>query len=238
MTANAARILVVDDGAVNRKLLERLLIQEGHSVATAVDGVDALALLAQDPDAFDVILLDILMPVLDGYAVLTKLKEDEATQHVPVIMISAVEDVASVARCIQAGATDYLVKPFNPLLLQARLSSSLSEKRLRDVEREYLRQVDVLTDAAVSLEEGSFSPSQLDVVKTRDDALGQLARVFDAMAREVEARERRLVQEVRDLQFEVDQAKTASKVAEITGSDYFQDLREKAAEMRGLMGID
>lgn len=235
MTATEARVLVVDDGAVNRKLLERLLVQEGHTVATAVNGVEALSLLARDSDAFDVILLDILMPELDGYSVLTRLKENEATRHVPVIMISAVEDVESVVRCIQAGATDYLTKPFDPLLLHARLSSSLSEKRLRDVEREYLKQVDALTDAAASLEEGQFSSSRLESVKTRDDALGQLARVFDTMAREVEAREQRLVQEVRALQIEVDHAKKAGKVAAITGSDYFHDLREKADEMRRLL---
>jgi CheY-like chemotaxis protein len=238
MISSQARVLVVDDGAVNRKLLERLLVQEGHIVATAVDGIQALSLLEQDPDAFDVILLDILMPGLDGYSVLAKLKEDEATRHVPVIMISAVEEVESVIRCIEEGATDYLTKPFNPLLLHARLSSSLSEKRLRDIEREYLKQVGALTDAAVSLEEGQFSSAQLESVKTREDALGQLARVFDTMAREVEAREQRLVQEVRELRIEVDHAKKASKVAEITGSDYFRGLRQQADEMREILDTE
>lgn len=232
MPDSPARVLVVDDGAVNRKLLERLLQRDGHQVTTANDGVDALGKLGHEGERFDVILLDILMPELDGYSVLTQLKSDERTRHIPVIMISAVEEVESVVRCIEAGATDYLTKPFNPLLLRARLSSSLSEKRLRDVEREYLLQVGTLTNAAVSLEDGNFLSDQLAEVKTREDALGQLARVFDKMAHEVQARELRLAQEVRQLRIEVDAARSADKVAEITGSEYFRDLRAQAEEMR------
>ncbi len=231
------RILVVDDNAVNRMLLARTLGDQGHVVTTAEDGRQALALLAAEArGGFDVVLLDIVMPELDGYAVLAHIKSDEALRHIPVIMISAVDELESVVRCIEAGATDYLPKPFNAALLDARISASLAEKRLRDLELEYLEQVSRVTAAAAAVEEGRFGLDELDDPARRSDALGQLARVFQRMAREVQAREERLQQQLTELRIEIDEARQATKVAEVTDTAYFKELRAQAAELRRTMG--
>ncbi|HEX8173026.1 MAG TPA: response regulator [Thermoanaerobaculia bacterium] len=126
------RLLVVDDDAANRDVLSRRLTRQGHHVTTASTGVDTLRLLHEQP--FDAVLLDIMMPDMDGYEVLGHIKADDALQHIPVIMISALSEVQSVVRCIDAGAEDYLTKPFNPVLLRARIGASLEKKRGRDRE--------------------------------------------------------------------------------------------------------
>lgn len=134
-----SRILVVDDIASNRDLLSRRLAQSGHQVVTAADGAAALELVAREP--FDVILLDLMMPGISGYEALTRLKADPRLRHIPVIMISALDELDSVVRCIEAGAEDYLAKPFNPVLLRARIGACLEKKRLRDREQAYLAQL-------------------------------------------------------------------------------------------------
>jgi adenylate cyclase len=135
----AGRVLVVDDDRVNRMLLTRRLEQEGHHVITADNGETALALLRENPP--DVVLLDIVMPELDGVSVLERMKGDSALQHVPVIMISAVDDTESVVRCIEMGAEDYLPKPFDPVLLRARINAGLAKKRLHELEQGRVRDV-------------------------------------------------------------------------------------------------
>lgn len=237
MTGEPARILVVDDEDVNRMLLARTLGDQGHSVSTAEDGRHAVELLqGEEGAAFDVVLLDIVMPELDGHAVLAHIKADEALRHIPVIMVSAVDESESVVRCIEAGATDYLSKPFNAPVLEARINASLAEKRVRDVELKYLEQVDRVTAAAAAVEEGRFDLEELDEPARRNDALGQLARVFQRMAGEVRAREERLRQQVSELRIEIDEARQATKVAEVTDTAYFKELRAQAAELRRTMG--
>ena len=126
-------ILIADDDRVGRKLLQRLLEADGHEVRVAADGAEALELFAEAP--CDVVLLDILMPVLNGIATLERLRTTPGAEFVPVIMISAVDEVDSVVRCIEIGADDYLTKPFNPTLLRARINAGLAKKRLHDLER-------------------------------------------------------------------------------------------------------
>jgi DNA-binding response OmpR family regulator len=130
------------------------------------------------------------------------------------------------------GAEDYLPKPFEPVLLRARIGACLEKKRLRDQEVEYLRQVKRVTAAAGAVEAGTFAPEALIEVAERSDELGQLARVFQHMAREVYAREQRLKQQVEELRIEIDQAKKVRQGEEITGSEYFQELRQKARRLR------
>lgn len=131
-------ILVVDDYPMNRLKLVRLLQQQGHTVAQAGDGEQALAMLKEQP--FDVVLLDLLMPGIDGMEVMQTMKRDTILRDIPIIMISAVDEIDKAAACIENGAEDYLQKPFNPVFLQARLSASLQRKRLRDLEKMYMQQ--------------------------------------------------------------------------------------------------
>jgi class 3 adenylate cyclase/CheY-like chemotaxis protein len=132
----ASRILVVDDNASNRDVLERRLMREGHQVVSTANGASALDLVAGQE--FDLILLDLIMPEMNGFEVLRRLKAAEHASHIPVIMISALDEIDSVVRCIEAGAEDYLAKPFNPVLLRARISASLEKKFLRDREKKFI----------------------------------------------------------------------------------------------------
>jgi CheY-like chemotaxis protein len=233
VSSEGGRILVVDDSAVNRIVLTKALSADGHTSLTAEDGLQALELLhSEDETTVDVVLLDLEMPELDGYETLTRIKADDRLRHLPVIVISSVDELDSVVRCIEIGATDYLPKPFNAALLRARLNASLAEKRLHDLRLEYLEQVGRVVDAAGAVEADEFETESLDGVAGRDDALGQLARVFQRMAREVVERERRLKAQVQQLRIEVDETRAARKVAEITDTDYFRALQEKASRLR------
>ncbi len=129
----SGRILVVDDNAGNRDMLSRRLEREGYSVDTAANGREALEKL--EAGVFDLVLLDIVMPELDGFAVLQSIRANQRWKEVAVIMISALDEIKSVVRCIEMGAEDYLPKPFDPVLLRARIGAILDRKRLRDEER-------------------------------------------------------------------------------------------------------
>jgi CheY-like chemotaxis protein len=230
MTERPGFVLVVDDDSVNRLILSRALEREGHHVRAVANGLEALEALHDG--LFDCVLLDVLMPQMDGYQVLAHIRSDPKLRRTPVIMISALEDIQSIVRCIELGAEDYLPKPFDPVLLRARINAGLARKRLDDLEREYLEQVEHVVAAAAAVETGTFQSEQLDGVARRDDALGQLARVFQRMATEVRAREQRLKQEVRKLRIEIDEASAARQVAEITETAYFQDLQRKVSKLR------
>lgn len=132
-------LLVVDDDEANRAMLARRLVRLGYNVTVAENGRRALDAL--QAERFDLLLLDIQMPELNGYEVLERLKADPALRDIPVIVLSASDETERVARCIEMGAEDYLPKPFDPVLLQARIGASLEKKRLRDREVSYLRQI-------------------------------------------------------------------------------------------------
>jgi adenylate cyclase len=125
-------LLVVDDDEDNRDVLSRRLLRDGCEVMLAEGGRQAMRMLQRYP--FDLVLLDIMMPDMDGYEVLAAIKSDPKLKHLPVIMITAVDDTESVARCIEMGADDYLPKPFNRVVLAARVHALLERKRLRDEE--------------------------------------------------------------------------------------------------------
>lgn len=139
--ADTGRILVVDDNASNRDLLFRRLSRDGHGATPAESGWRALEILAVEE--FDLVLLDLMMPDLNGFQVLERLKADDRRHDLPVIMISGLQETDSVIRCIEAGAEDYLTKPFNPVLLRARISACLERKRWRERERRYLERIEV-----------------------------------------------------------------------------------------------
>ena len=127
------RVLVVDDNDVNRDLLRIRLEREHYQVEEAANGELALAALRQRP--FDLVLLDVMMPVLDGVATLKAIKMDASLRDVPVIMVSAVSELDTVALCMEQGADDYLTKPFNPVFLKARVRGCLERKQLRKQDR-------------------------------------------------------------------------------------------------------
>ncbi len=163
MTADGGRILVVDDNKIGRMILTRALEEQGHQVATAENGQQALDLLRGDggsSPSFDVVLLDIVMPETDGYQTLAQMKKENALRHIPVIVISALDEIDSVVRCIEMGAEDYLSKPFNPVLLRARIGASLEKKRLRDKEQLYLKGLERELEIGREIQ-ASFLPEDL-----------------------------------------------------------------------------
>ena len=132
----AGTILIADDNRVNRLLLGRGLEHVGHTVVFAEHGAQALDLLRRQ--RFDLMLLDVLMPALDGYGVLEEVKRDLHLRDIPIVVTSALDELDSVVRCLEMGAEDYLTKPVNPVLLNARINASLEKKRLRDQQRELI----------------------------------------------------------------------------------------------------
>ncbi len=142
----AGKILIVDDNPANRDILSRRLTRQGYQTIMIDNGAKALDLLKYEP--FDLVLLDVMMPDMDGYQVLQYMKEDDKLQKIPVIMISACADIDSVIVCIEAGAEDYLPKPFNPTVLKARINATLEKKRLREKELDCISQT-LQTEAAL-----------------------------------------------------------------------------------------
>ncbi len=134
------RVLVVDDNNLSRMMLGRAVREQGHEVAMASDGRAALDML--EGGTFDLVLLDVLMPEMDGYQVLESIMANPALKHIPVIMVSALDEMDSVIRCIELGAQDYLPKPANALLLKARISASLAKKHIHDLEMRYVEQIE------------------------------------------------------------------------------------------------
>jgi class 3 adenylate cyclase len=141
MTAGAS-VLVVDDDPVIRSMLTASLESRGHRVTTADGGSQALDLVRAE--GFDVVLLDVLMPGMNGDQVLERLKDDPKLRHIPVIMVTGLDDVGSAVRCIELGADDYLPKPIDPVLLGARINAGLMKKRLHDLQLEHVEEVDGL----------------------------------------------------------------------------------------------
>ena len=152
--AGRARLLVVDDNKVNRLLLTRNLELQGYQVATAENGRVALDMLRAEP--FDLLLLDIEMPEMNGFQVLEQMSRDLQLREVPVIVTSSLEGLDNVVRCIELGAEDYLTKPVNPILLKARIGASLEKKRLRDRQKELVRRF-ATPEVAQDLQQSGFA---------------------------------------------------------------------------------
>jgi adenylate cyclase len=149
-----ARLLVADDNKVNRLLLARSLALQGHQVESAENGRIALKMLRGG--GFDLLLLDMEMPEMDGFQVLEQLAADTTLRDMPVIVTSSLEGIAHVVRCIELGADDYLHKPVNPVLLKARIGSSLEKKRLRDQQKALVQRF-ATSAVAADLQQGGFA---------------------------------------------------------------------------------
>ncbi|SFN19470.1 adenylate/guanylate cyclase domain-containing response regulator [Variovorax sp. OV329] len=152
--SNPARLLVVDDNKVNRMLLTRGLEQQGHRVACAENGRIALEMLQEGE--FDLMLLDIEMPEMNGFQVLERLSGDPRLRDLPVVVTSSLEEMAGVVRCIELGAEDYLHKPVNGVLLKARVDASLEKKRLRDMQKDMVRRF-ATSEVAQDLQQSGFA---------------------------------------------------------------------------------
>lgn len=158
MQAAPGHILVVDDHKPNRLKLSLGLKKQGHTVDVAENGRDALDKLRAQP--FDLVLLDIMMPEMDGYEVLRQMKNDSTLRAIPVIIISALDEIDSVVKGIELGAEDYLPKSFNPVLLKARVGACLEKKRLRDSEQLYLKGLERELEIGREIQ-ASFLPATL-----------------------------------------------------------------------------
>ena len=169
--SEAGIALVVDDSRVNRLVLVRQLAALGLESIEAENGAEALEQLRAAPGAIDLVLLDVVMPELDGYETLAAMKADEAIRHIPVLIVSGVEELESVVRCIELGATDYLTKPINASILRARINASLAAKRMRDLELDYLeRQARLMQTIERQKEELSrfLSPQVASLISSPD----------------------------------------------------------------------
>lgn len=169
-------LLIVDDNEMNRDLLCRRLSGPDFQLTMAENGKEALDVMAQQ--SFDLVLLDIMMPVMDGYDTLGMMQKSEALRHVPVIMITALDDVESAVRCIEMGAVDYVTKPFNPVLLRARVDANLGRKRIRDQEHRH----------RIKIEDTNKNLSDEVRAKIREISESQLAAIF-AMSKLAESRD-------------------------------------------------
>ncbi|MFA7242774.1 MAG: HD domain-containing phosphohydrolase [Sulfuricellaceae bacterium] len=214
-TEQCGSILVVDDDDANRDMLSRRLERLGHSVSTAADGRSALEIMTSA--RIDLVLLDVMMPEMDGHEMLSRIKSDDALRHIPVIMISALDEIGSIVRCIEAGAEDYIPKPFDPVLLRARIGASLEKKRLRDQEAVYRHQIEEYNlhlEERVKEQVGIITQAQMETIF----ALSKLAESRDP---ETGAHLERMREYCKLLA--VTLSKT-SRYAQLIDSDYVENL--------------
>ena len=195
----SGRILVVDDLNTKRLKISKAAQQFGHQVLEASGGSQALSILEEE--AVDLVLLDLSMPDIDGYGVLQTIKANPVLRDIPVIIISRLDDRASIVRAIELGAEDYLEDQFHSAILNARINASLDKKRQRDIELDILKRIDLLTTAASTVNNGNYNPKALGLapVTAVEDSLGNFARIFTDMSEQIFKRERRLQQQARTL---------------------------------------
>ena len=199
--ATRPKVLIVDDVEENRKLLEALLAPYGFELVQANGGEAALASCRDGPP--DLVLLDLVMPDLDGFSVLDELKSDPKTRDVPVIIISSLDDIGTVVRCIDHGADDHLPKPIEPSLLRIRVSACLERKKLREQELSLSHGMSKLEATAMKIEAGAYTTGDLDELALEDSPCGHLARVLDKLARTVSEREAESHQTLQRLRYDL-----------------------------------
>lgn len=231
------RILVVDDEPMVREPLSRMLHRLGHEVLGATNGRAAFDIAVREK--LDLILTDINMPEMNGIELLGLLKNNPRTRDIPVIVISSQNDVDSVAKCIEQGADDHIAKPYDGVLLQARVHASLERKRMRDLETDYLRRVAELTAAAEAVEQEVYVQGSLKRLADSGDELGRLARVFDRMVLALKSREERLHLRLQQLRHEMGNTNgSGESIAQISLESPLADgeMLGERYEIRGELG--
>lgn len=177
MSEDTALLLVVDDNEMNRDMLSRRLKRQGYEIEMAEDGLAAIE--AMQATLYDLVLLDVMMPRMNGYEVLEKVREDDSIKKAPIIMISAMDDLDSVVKCIELGAEDYLFKPFNPVLLKARVGASLEKNRAASG-RNSIPKADIVSGLnniqalMADLSNGELNSEQQNQVSQIEDTLQKL----------------------------------------------------------------
>jgi len=225
------RILAVDDDASNLDLLAKRLSRLGHLVSTASDGVEALDRARQQP--FDLVLLDVMMPRLDGYGTLAEFKADAQLRPIPVVMISALDELSSVVRCIEAGAEDYLPKPFNATLLRARIGACLEKKASWDQAQDLYRnlvQGQQRLDRELSQADRFVASMGSDV--REDPRVAPLLAAFQRMSAAVSRRETELRSSIQELEIKISRQAVTTQVGSIVADPSFSSLAERARAMR------
>lgn len=225
-------LLLVDDQESSRDPLARRLEKMGFTVTSAQNGRLALDVLRAEPSRFDLVLLDAVMPELNGDQTLEILNADPALRQLPVIMLADQEDMTRALRWFELGAEDCLARPVDLELLRLRITASLEKKRLHDQELLYAQHAARLSEAAAAIEAGTFDPESLNDVTARADSLGRLARAFQRMAREVYTREQRLKSQLQGLRAQVEEARRSQRASDLFDAEYFRRLTAKAEESR------
>ena len=225
------KILIVDDEEENRILLSSRLHREGFLTRVAEDGEDALAKI--NFESFDLILLDILMPKMDGFQTLLKIKSTEKTAHIPVIMISAVDDLSMIVPCIEAGAEDYLSKPFNRVLLSARISSSLEKKQRHDQELDLYKKLKISRDSLQS----NLNQIRSIVRKFSEDPVHScdISLLFNSLEEvigDLEEQSDQLHQRIQQIEIRINRKALVSQVRAITNDPTFSNISDRAKAMR------
>lgn len=228
---SSAKILAVDDDDINLEILAKFLHKQGYLVTTAEDGYQALAELKKA--SFDLILLDVMMPNLDGFETLKRIRQQEDLLATPVIMISALDELSSVVKCVEVGADDYLPKPYNATLLRARIGSCLQHKAWID---KHLSLIERLKLSQSAIDSGlKASNAQLDLLASHVDSsldLKPLRDAFSRMSHSLVGQQRQLAETIQDLQIEINRKQVSAQVKSIVSNPEFASLGERVQAMR------
>jgi sigma-B regulation protein RsbU (phosphoserine phosphatase) len=225
------KVLAVDDDGFNLDILAKFLHKQGHVVTTAEDGLEALDILSKT--SFDLILLDVMMPNLDGFETLKRIKEQENLLSTPVIMISALDELSSVIKCIECGAEDYLPKPYNSTLLRARVGACLERKAWVD---RHLDLIDKLEESQKIIDaEIKNSEAQLKILHDKYQGVVDVIPLVDAFARmnaSLVGQRRQIAETLQDVQIKINRTKVSAQVRTIISNPQFSSLSDRAKAMR------
>lgn len=225
------KVLAVDDDAFNLDILAKFLHKQGHVVTTAQDGLEALDVLSKA--SFDLVLLDVMMPNLDGFETLRRIKEQEDMLSTPVIMISALDELSSVIKCIECGAEDYLPKPYNSTLLRARVGACLERKAWVDRHLELIDKLEI-SQKIIDVEIKN-SEVQLDLLKDKYQGVVDVNSLVDAFSRmnaSLVGQRQQIAETLHDVQIKINRTKVSAQVRTIISNPQFSALNDRAKAMR------